>query len=103
MQRGSRARSELGVLEPMDVSLPAVCRSPLRCRRSQTWIWSSWFPSAAASTRSQPTKCEEILEENTARFYTQIKIDEITNLGAVKIRLRSLFAAAEEQEEEHRD
>ena len=27
------------------------------------------------------------------RIYTQIKIDEITNLGAVKIRLRSLFAA----------
>ena len=27
------------------------------------------------------------------RIYTQIKIDEITNLGAVRIRLRSLFAA----------
>ncbi|NMA37607.1 MAG: 2-hydroxyglutaryl-CoA dehydratase, partial [Papillibacter sp.] len=27
------------------------------------------------------------------RIYTQIKIDEITNLGAVKIRIRSLFAA----------
>lgn len=33
-----------------------------------------------------------ILEEN-GKIYTQIKIDEITNLGAVKIRLRSLFAA----------
>ena len=33
-----------------------------------------------------------ILEEND-RIYTQIKIDEITNLGAVKIRMRSLFAA----------
>ena len=31
--------------------------------------------------------------ENSGRIYTQIKIDEITNLGAVKIRLRSLFAA----------
>ena len=29
------------------------------------------------------------------KIYTQIKIDEITNLGAVKIRLRSLFAATE--------
>ena len=28
-----------------------------------------------------------------ASIYTQIKIDEITNLGAVNIRLRSLFAA----------
>ena len=30
--------------------------------------------------------------ENCGKLYTQIKIDEITNLGAVKIRLRSLFA-----------
>ena len=30
--------------------------------------------------------------ENAGKLYTQIKIDEITNLGAVKIRLRSLFA-----------
>ena len=35
-----------------------------------------------------------ILEEGS-KIYTQIKIDEITNLGAVKIRLRSLFAALE--------
>jgi predicted CoA-substrate-specific enzyme activase len=35
-----------------------------------------------------------ILETN-GKIYTQIKIDEITNLGAVKIRLRSLFAALE--------
>ena len=32
------------------------------------------------------------------KIYTQIKIDEITNLGAVKIRLRSLFAAMEMKE-----
>jgi predicted nucleotide-binding protein (sugar kinase/HSP70/actin superfamily) len=31
--------------------------------------------------------------ESAGKIYTQIKIDEITNLGAVKIRLRSLFAA----------
>ncbi len=34
----------------------------------------------------------DILEKEN-KIYTQIKIDEITNLGAVKIRLRSLFAA----------
>jgi predicted CoA-substrate-specific enzyme activase len=38
----------------------------------------------------------QILEKND-KIYTQVKIDEITNLGAVKIRLRSLFAALEEQ------
>jgi len=39
-----------------------------------------------------------ILEENN-KLYTQIKIDEITNLGAVKIRLRSLIGALEERGE----
>ena len=36
-----------------------------------------------------------ILEEKN-KFYTQIKIDEITNLGAVRIRLRSLLGALEQ-------
>ena len=31
------------------------------------------------------------------KIYTQLKIDEITNLGAVRIRLRSLFAALDLQ------
>ena len=29
------------------------------------------------------------------RLYTQLKIDDISNLGAVKIRIRSLMAAME--------
>ena len=37
--------------------------------------------------------------ESEGKIYTQIKIDEITNLGAVKIRLRSLLAAVDEQRE----
>ncbi len=41
----------------------------------------------------------EILQEG-GKLYTQLKIDEITNLGAVKIRLRSLLAALEEREED---
>ena len=40
----------------------------------------------------------DILREKD-KIYTQIKIDEITNLGAVKIRMRSLFAALEMEEE----
>ena len=35
--------------------------------------------------------------EAKGKLYTQIKIDEINNLGAVKIRLRSLLAAIEER------
>ena len=34
--------------------------------------------------------------EKGGKIYTQIKIDEITNLGAVKVRLRSLLAALEQ-------
>ena len=36
--------------------------------------------------------------ERGGKFYTQLKIDEINNLGAVKIRLRSLLGAIEERE-----
>ena len=35
--------------------------------------------------------------EKGGKLYTQIKIDEITNLGAVKIRLRSLIGALQER------
>ena len=41
-----------------------------------------------------------ILHEK-GRLYTQIKIDEITNLGTVRIRLRSLFAALEQEALNH--
>lgn len=39
---------------------------------------------------------KEILRNND-KLYTQIKIDEIDNLGAVKIRVRSLLAAMDER------
>ena len=35
--------------------------------------------------------------EDKGKIYTQLKIDEITNLGAVKIRIRSLLAAIEQR------
>jgi predicted nucleotide-binding protein (sugar kinase/HSP70/actin superfamily) len=34
--------------------------------------------------------------ENGGKLYTQLKIDEINNLGAARIRLRSLVAAMEQ-------
>ncbi len=43
-----------------------------------------------------PDETREILQSE-GKLYTQLKIDEITNLGAVNIRLRSLFAALEAQ------
>ena len=42
-----------------------------------------------------------ILEEK-GRLYTQLKIDEINNLGAVRIRIRSLLGAMEERENTRR-
>ncbi|MBA4601755.1 2-hydroxyacyl-CoA dehydratase [Thermoactinomyces mirandus] len=41
---------------------------------------------------------QEILEEN-GKMYTAIKIDEMNNLGAARIRIRSLKAAMEERED----
>jgi predicted nucleotide-binding protein (sugar kinase/HSP70/actin superfamily) len=41
-------------------------------------------------------ECRSIIE-NAGRIYTQIKIDEITNLGAVKIRIRSLLTALDQK------
>lgn len=39
--------------------------------------------------------------ERAGKCCTQLKIDEITNLGAVKVRLRSLLGALEEKEQAH--
>jgi len=44
----------------------------------------------------------EILEA-AGSMYTQIKIDEITNLGAVRIRIRSLLSALDQQEKAGED
>ena len=41
---------------------------------------------------------KKLIESNN-KIYTQIKIDEITNLGAVKIRIRSLLEALKGKEE----
>ena len=38
--------------------------------------------------------------ENGGKLYTQLKIDDINNLGAVKIRIRSLMAAIEARKEQ---
>ncbi len=43
---------------------------------------------------------EEILKKNN-KLYTTIKIDEINNLGAAKIRIRSLIASMNKRQEEN--
>ena len=68
-------------------------RLPLQ--QPTTWNLCSWSPSAAAWTPSPPTKRARSWRR-AGKLYTQIKIDEITNLGAVNIRLRSLLGALDE-------
>lgn len=43
---------------------------------------------------------QDILEAN-GKIYTLLKIDEVSNLGAVKIRIRSLIQALDQQENEN--
>lgn len=43
---------------------------------------------------------QDILEAN-GKIYTLLKIDEVSNLGAIKIRLRSLIKAIDQQENEN--
>ena len=70
---------------------------PGTCARKRTWSLFSWSPSAAAR-RITTDEMRSILEDGD-KLYTQLKIDDISNLGAVKIRIRSLMAAIDARKE----
>ena len=80
------------------------------------WMYHSRLYEAASYVKTQPNldliqlnsfgcgldaittdQVSEILADK-ADVYTMLKIDEVSNLGAAKIRLRSLKAAVEERE-----
>ena len=97
----------------------AVITEDSICKRSETpvlhvlnqWTYHSRLYRAAEYVTTQPdmqlvqlvsfgcgidaVTTDEVrsILESRDKFYTQLKIDEISNLGAVKIRLRSLEAA----------
>ena len=92
--------------------------SPADVRVLNQWTYHSRLYAAAKYCTEQPDmdlvqlvsfgcgldaittdETREILQEGN-KLYTQLKIDEITNLGTVNIRLRSLLAALEERQEE---
>jgi len=94
------------------VDVPRLER-PLRVR--DQWAYHTRLYEAAAAVRHEPTlqlvqlnsfgcgidavttdQVQEILEA-ADDVYTVLKIDEVSNLGAATIRLRSLKAAAEER------
>ncbi len=49
-----------------------------------------------------PTVCHDILT-NSGKIYTCLKIDEVNNLGAARIRIRSLLAAIRVREKKHKE
>jgi predicted nucleotide-binding protein (sugar kinase/HSP70/actin superfamily) len=95
----------------------AILEAPVKqdVRVLNQWTYQSRLYNAAARVAEEPdmelvqlvsfgcgidaitTDETRALMERKGRLYTQIKIDEIANLGAVKIRLRSLLAAMEER------
>ena len=76
-------------------------RRPSTAPPRRTWIWCSWCRFGCGVDAITTDETREILQEG-GKLYTQLKIDEITNLGAVNIRLRSLFAALDERDEDRR-
>ena len=90
----NRLRSRIFTAPRFAISSILICvySLPSRCK-------ISLVSSVVMASTPQPKDTREILQEG-GKLYTQLKIDEITNLGAVNIRLRSLFAALDERDED---
>ena len=108
------------LLDSLDVAVVsedaiAFMDAPLKTQVLNQWTYHARLFDAAHYVASQPDmemlhlvsfgcgvdaittdEVRRILEEKD-RLYTMIKIDEINNLGAVRIRIRSLLAAVEEK------
>ncbi len=103
----------LAVFTEDSVARPGKLKRPIRA--VDQWGYHSRLYEAAAFVCERPDlelvqlnsfgcgidaittdQCEEILESQ-GRMYTCLKIDEVSNLGAVRIRLRSLKAAMDER------
>lgn len=108
------------LLDSLDVAVVsedaiAFMDAPLKTQVLNQWTYHARLFDAAHYVASQPDmemlhlvsfgcgvdaittdEVRRILEEK-GRLYTMIKIDEINNLGAVRIRIRSLIAAVEEK------
>ena len=99
------------------VSEDSVCHlaPPVRVRVLNQWTFHARLYRAARYAADHPdTELVQLVSfgcgvdaittdevrailEGAHKYYTQLKIDEITNLGAVRIRLRSLLGALEEK------
>lgn len=105
----------LGVLSEDSIARPGTLERPIRV--VDQWMFHSRLYEAAAVVCQDPDlqlvqlnsfgcgldaittdQVKEILQAN-GKIYTCLKIDEISNLGAARIRLRSLLAALQEQKD----
>ena len=75
----------------MDVPQPAVQRGGIR-HQSAGYAAVQLVSFGCGIDAITTDEVRSILE-NGGKLYTQLKIDEINNLGAVRIRIRSLLAA----------
>ena len=92
-------------------SLPTDLHSERQLRALDQWVYHSRLYSAAEFVRERDdleivqlnsfgcgldaVTCDQVNEilDGSNKLYTVLKIDEISNLGAVRIRIRSLIAA----------
>jgi len=105
----------IAVLSEDAVAHMAEVQRPLGVR--DQWVYHSRLYAAAFWVRNQPNvefvqlnsfgcgldavtadEIQEILD-TTGKIFTLLKIDEVSNLGSVRIRVRSLFAALSERRE----
>lgn len=103
----------LGVLTEDSVAVPGNLARPIRV--VDQWMYHSRLYEAAAFVITQPNlelvqltsfgcgldavtadQVQEILE-SSGKLYTLLKIDEVSNLGAARIRMRSLVVAMDER------
>lgn len=100
-------------------SLPIDCQTKRSLRVVDQWVYHSRLYSAAEFVSQRDDlelvqlnsfgcgldavttdQVSDILEQNN-KLYTVLKIDEVNNLGAARIRIRSLLAAMNKRHEQH--
>ncbi|MCR4689440.1 MAG: acyl-CoA dehydratase activase-related protein [Saccharofermentans sp.] len=109
----------LAVLTEDSVARPGMLKRPIRV--IDQWMYHTRLYEAAAFVISKPNlelvqltsfgcgldavtsdQVQEILE-SSGKLYTLLKIDEVSNLGAARIRMRSLVVAMNEREDADED
>lgn len=107
--------TSFGIAVITEDSIAHLADPPAKVHVLNQWTYHARLYNAAKYVAAQPDMelvqlvsfgcgidaitADEVREilEGSGKLYTQLKIDEISNLGAVKIRIRSLLEAVEER------